>query len=206
MEEEKIARLGRHIPGLIGMKDCARAAVCLPLLPTPDGYELLFEVRSARLSHQPGDVCFPGGMLEEGETPAEAALRELGEELLTAPGQARLLGLMDVMYSGHGLMTYPYAVLLSDYRRTYSQDEVEEVFTVPLSFFLETEPEIYYTRTEVIPEENFPFEWIAGGRAYPWRKRREAVYFYQYQDHTIWGMTAKLTASFITIWKEMMYQ
>ena len=57
------------------------AAILLPLV-TVDGRDaLLFEVRSKRLEMQPGEICFPGGRIESGETPERAALRELWEEL-----------------------------------------------------------------------------------------------------------------------------
>ena len=42
---------------------------------------LLFEVRADTLDRQPGEVCFPGGHMESGETPAACALRETEEEL-----------------------------------------------------------------------------------------------------------------------------
>ena len=74
----------------------------------------------------------------------------------------------------------------------FSTDEVEAVFRVPLQFFLETEPEVYYTRMKVIPGEDFPYDRIYGGRNYGWRERREEIFFYQYKQYNIWGMTAKM--------------
>ena len=48
------------------------AAILLPLV-TVDGRDaLLFEVRSKRLEMQPGEICFPGGRIESGETPERA--------------------------------------------------------------------------------------------------------------------------------------
>ncbi|MCD8109803.1 MAG: CoA pyrophosphatase [Clostridiales bacterium] len=198
MKKSDLDFLRQHKPTLIGMNRCRKAAVCIPLIETGDGYDLLFEVRSSSIESQPGDVCFPGGMVERGEDTQSAALRELREELLLAPGQAELLGLMDVL-GGSRLYVYPYAVLLSDYQGTFSADEVASVFRVPLSFFLEHEPEIYHTTMKVIPEENFPYDRIHGGRAYAWRERREEVFFYQYKEHTIWGMTAGMVCSFAEI-------
>ena len=67
------------------------AAILLPLV-TVDGRDaLLFEVRSKRLEMQPGEICFPGGRIESGETPERAALRELWEELRIPSWQVTLL-------------------------------------------------------------------------------------------------------------------
>ena len=204
MIDRKLERLSQHKPSLIGINECKKSAVCIPLIETENGYEVLFEVRSAKIVSQPGDICLPGGMLEPGETPEEAVVRETMEELLISGEQIQMLGLMDVLYTGMGLMLYPYAVVLQGYQGTCSEDEVEEIFTVPLDFFLHTEPEIYQTEAQVIPGEDFPYDLIHGGRNYTWRKRRENICFYQYKDRVIWGLTAKIMKSFVDIYREIM--
>ena len=200
MEKTDLNYLRQHKPTLIGMDTCRKAAVCIPLIETTDGYDLLFEVRSSSIDSQPGDVCFPGGMVMPGEPTRDAALREMGEELLVRPDQVEMLGLMDVL-GGSRLYVYPYAVLLNYYENTFSEDEVASVFRVPLTFFFEQDPERYYTTMKVIPEEPFPFDRIYGGRDYAWRERREEILFYQYEEHTIWGMTAKMVFSFARIFR-----
>ncbi len=200
MKRTDLNCLRQHKPTLIGMDTCRKAAVCIPLIETEEGYDLLFEVRSASIESQPGDVCFPGGMVIPGESTRDAALREMREELLICPEQTEMLGLMDVL-GGSRIYVYPYAVLLEQYENTFSEDEVASVFRVPLSFFLEQEPERYYTTMKVIPEEPFPFDRIYGGRDYAWRERREEILFYQYEEHTIWGMTAKMVRSFSEIFR-----
>ena len=70
-------------PAVTGEHSVRNSAVMIPVMETPEGLHLLFEVRSEKLEHQPGDICFPGGGIEEGETPEEAALRELTERCLT---------------------------------------------------------------------------------------------------------------------------
>ena len=77
-----------------------------------------------------------------------------------------------------------------------------ETFLVPLSFFLETEPEIYRAQVQVMPGEDFPFDKIQGGRDYNWRKRREEMLFYHYGEHSIWGITAKIMRAFVKIYRE----
>ena len=106
---------------------------------------------------------------------------------------------MDVFLTEYGNLVYPYAAILRDYEGTYSEDEVAEVFTVPLKFFLETEPEEFFAKVGSEPEENFPFDRIHGGRDYPWRKSRRAIYFYSYEGWEIWGMTARIMKAFVRI-------
>ncbi len=202
MQNDKLEFLKQHKPTLIGLAGAKKAAVCIPLIETEDGYDILFEVRSAGIGSQPGDICFPGGSLEDGETTQEAAVRETMEELRIDRDQIEVLGLMDVFGGISGtLYVYPYAVLLSGYEGTFSPDEVERVFTVPLAFFLEHAPEVYHTQLTVEPEEDFPYARVQGGRGYAWRERREEVLFYQYEEETIWGMTAKILDAFVKIWQ-----
>ena len=73
----------------------AEYAVLVPLVEGEEGLELLFEVRAATLSRQPGEVCFPGGRMERGETPAACALRESWEELAIPPARVELLAELD---------------------------------------------------------------------------------------------------------------
>ena len=68
-----------HQPGLLGAR--RNYAVLCPLVQLPEGPGLLFEVRAASLRRQPGEVCFPGGRAESGESPIDCALRETKEEL-----------------------------------------------------------------------------------------------------------------------------
>ncbi len=203
MGKENLDFLKEHQPTLIGLSEAKKAAVCIPLLEAEDGWDILFEVRAADIMSQPGDICFPGGSLEPGETTEEAAVREMTEELMVTQDQIEVLGRMDVFGGGSGMLyVYPYAVRLTGYEGTFSPKEVERVFTVPLGWFLEHEPEVYHTRMQVQPEEGFPYERIHGGRSYGWRERREETLFYQYGEEAIWGMTAKILYAFGKVYKE----
>ena len=66
-------RFGGHTPTLLGERH--RYAVLCPLVEREDGLHFLYEVRARSLS-QGGEVCFPGGRMEIGESPEECALRE----------------------------------------------------------------------------------------------------------------------------------
>ncbi|MCR5666422.1 MAG: CoA pyrophosphatase [Eubacterium sp.] len=182
-------------PEEIGDKERFRCAVCIAMLEKPEGHEVIFEVRASTIPSQPGDVCLPGGAIEEGETSREAAVRETCEELLIQPEQIEIIGEADTFRTGN-LLIHPYVAVIKDYQGTYSTDEVESVFTVPLQFFLETKPEEYIVPYEPQFGEDFPFDRIVGGKDYKWRQVEQKTLFYQYEYHTIWGFTALLMNSF----------
>lgn len=185
-------------PKLIGEEDFFKAAVLIALIENGEDYDVLFEVRSSQIPDQPGDVCFPGGAVEPGESFDEAAVRETCEELLIQPEQIRIIGASDIMHI-RNTMIYPYVGILTDYRDSFSEDEVAEVFRVPLKFFRETEPDKYMVDAMAQPEENFPYELIQGGRNYKWRVMHTEELFYQYEGHVIWGLTARMLAAFLKL-------
>ena len=195
--------LKNHIPTIIGMDECNKFAVSIMLLENNSDYDVLFEVRSSKINRQPGDICLPGGMLEKNEAPEEAALREASEELQIPTSDMEIITPLDILI-GTGTIVYTYAVKLNNYNGSYSKSEVAETFTVPLSFFLNTEPEIYYTTTQTIPEKDFPFDKRYGGKNYDGRKARTPIYFYIYKNRVIWGMTAKIMRSFSGIYKSVL--
>ena len=183
---------------LIGEKDFFKAAVCIALIENGEDFDVLFEVRSSQIPDQPGDVCFPGGAVEPGETYEEAAVRETCEELLIRPSQIEIIGPSDIMHA-RTTMIYPFAGILTDYEGTFNEDEVAEVFRVPFQFFRETEPDKYLVEAPARPGDDFPFELISGGRNYKWRVMHTTELFYQYEGHVIWGLTARILYSFLEI-------
>ena len=154
---------------------------------------LLFEQRSFALKHQPGEVCFPGGKVEEGETPRETALREICEELLISPEQVEILSPLNAFESSTDQTISAFVGRVTGYRGSFSRDEVEQVFTIPLSWFLTHEPNRYTTMRTVVPGEDFPYDLIPGGRNYPWKRIRHTVPVYPDTDPVIWGLTARIT-------------
>ncbi|MBQ8646723.1 MAG: CoA pyrophosphatase [Oscillospiraceae bacterium] len=185
------ARLAAHEPVTWWLERPRRVAVLLPLLWKDGGWQVLFQVRAARIA-QPGEVCFPGGHLEPGETPAQAAVREVCEELCVRPEQLRLLGEGDRVLTPAGVEVYPFVGVLSDYAGTFSGDEVAETFTVPLDWLKQTPPLQAEVRTQTVPGEDFPYHLIPGGRDYPWGRAKYGVLFWQYGEKVIWGLTAKV--------------
>ena len=182
-------------PTLIDFEQYHHSAVVIPLIEKDGKYEVLFEVRSNKLHHQPGEICFPGGRCDAGETPEEGALREICEELLVMPEQVELIAPMDILISPASMILYPYLGVLKEYLGTFSQSEVQEVFTVPLDYFLKTDAQTYYNTVYNVPQKDFPFEKIEGGENYKWHKGKYPVHFYEYNKYIIWGLTARIMRS-----------
>ena len=179
-------------PALIDMDIYRQSAVVIPLIEKEDGYHVLFEVRAIGLKHQPGEVCFPGGGCEGGETPEAGALRELCEELLVKEEQLEMIAPMDIFVSPFNMIIYPYMGILKNYHGEFNTDEVLEVFTVPLEFFMTERPKAYDNKVYTQPPENFPWDKVAGGEKYRWSFGHYPIYFYEYNDRVIWGITARI--------------
>ena len=77
-----LEKLRGRKPTLIDFEQYRHYAVVIPLIEKDGTYEVLFEVRSSKLNRQPGEICFPGGKCDAGETSEQAAHREICEELL----------------------------------------------------------------------------------------------------------------------------
>ncbi len=86
-------------PGMIDEEQYRKYAVLIPLINTVDGYDVLFEVRSSKLRHQPREICFPGGRMEAGESSQVAAVRETMEELLLPKENISVIAPMDIFIS-----------------------------------------------------------------------------------------------------------
>jgi 8-oxo-dGTP pyrophosphatase MutT (NUDIX family) len=180
---------------MVGESRFKKYAVLVPIVGTPDGPSLIFEKRAGSLRRQPGEICFPGGMLEPGEDPQSCAVRETTEELQVTAGQISVLGPGDIFVSPFDIIIYPYIGELRDYRYTFNPAEVSEVITVPVDFFLKNPPEKYKSTLVSRQSSDFPYERIPGGENYAWASGSYDVLFYQYGDLLIWGITAYLVQS-----------
>ncbi|MBR3260464.1 MAG: CoA pyrophosphatase, partial [Firmicutes bacterium] len=101
---------GRPI-GVVGKRK--EFAVLIPLIEEDGEVKLLFEVRSKDI-RQPGDVCFPGGKIEEGESETEAALREMAEETGVGPEYVEILGRFDSVLEVNRIRMHTTVGLLKD--------------------------------------------------------------------------------------------
>jgi 8-oxo-dGTP pyrophosphatase MutT (NUDIX family) len=169
-------------------------SVLVPLVKKNGKLNVLFEIRSDTLNRQPGEICFPGGRIEKGETPIEGALRETSEELNIPIEKIKIIKELDYFYTYSNFTLYTFLGILDEndvVKERLNKDEVKDVFLVPLDFFLETEPVVKVF--EVAPvSDDFPYELVNLKNTYNWRKGRLTIPIFKYEDHVIWGLTGKV--------------
>ena len=185
--------------------DYFRGAVLVPVIYRNGELSVVFEVRSRNLVWQPGEICFPGGRLEErDESPEAAAIRETGEELGIDKNHIQMLGAMDPILSPLGLILYPSVGYLREWVQFLpNPEEVAEIFMVPLKYLLSAVPQVGHMEMGTRPMADFPAHLLED---YPadWKKRKTyRVLFYQYREYVIWGLTAQVLHQFLTVCKEL---
>lgn len=181
-------------------------AILIPLIKINDRWELIFELRAKNLKSQPGEISFPGGRVEKGETFKEAAIRETIEELRIGMDNINYIGELDYLVTYQNITIHCFLATISGITVDKIQpnpDEVDHLFTVPVDFFLKNEPERYNLDLTTIDNDEFPYNLIPNGRKYKWRRGIHSVLFYRYKEYIIWGYTAKMTKHLIDIIKEM---
>ncbi|NJP36541.1 NUDIX domain-containing protein [Alkalicoccus luteus] len=168
-------------------------AVFVPVIRRAGEDHFLFEVRSSHVP-QPGEICFPGGKVDSTDpSPAAAGIRELAEETGVLPSQITYYGELDYMITPMRSIIYPFFGRIDEEAAIQpNEQEVAEVFTVPVSHLLATAPETHPVHIAVEPSEDFPYHLIPKGRQYPWGKGSVQEHFYQYRQYTIWGLTARI--------------
>ena len=138
--------------------------------------EVIFTQRSAKVSTHSGEVSFPGGKWEEGDKDLyETSLRESNEEINLNINDVTYLGSLNYLISKHKIEVNPYIGLVTKKQNFIDNDEIAHTFTVPLDFLINNarEHNIERKNTNVIVPS-----WV-------------------YNNQTIWGLTALITADFI---------
>lgn len=184
-------------PGDVGKrKNCS---VLIPLVEIDGKLHILYEQRSSRLKTQPGDVCFPGGVMEPGETALECAVRETEEEIGIKRDKIRVIGQFDSIYEVRNITMHTVIGVIDEKELDHldiNPDEVAKVFTVPYTFFEEEEPFIY--EYDVVQKvDDFPYEEMGVNPNYKWRVGKNIVPIWHYGEgedrQLLWGLTALIT-------------
>jgi len=150
------------------------AATLIPVLMVGAAPRLLLTKRSSALRHHPGQIAFPGGKAEAGDsTPEDTALREAQEEIGLPPSAVEVLGRLRQHETVTGFLITPVlGVVRDDFVPTPEPNEVAEVFEVPLAHVLDARNYAVQSRC--------------------WRGKQRRYYTVPYGPYYIWGATARI--------------
>jgi 8-oxo-dGTP pyrophosphatase MutT (NUDIX family) len=160
---------------------CKTAGVLLLLFPVEDEIHLVLTRRTDSMNNHQGQISFPGGRQENGESIQQTALREAEEELGIHIDSEEILGELTPLvippsqYCIHPVLAYSQQYL--DFHP--APEEVAEVLEVPLSHLLDSKN---------LRKEN----WII-------REEEVLVPFFAFKGHAIWGATAMVLSEFLEI-------
>ena len=175
-------KLAQHQPRTLTSQLQTSAAVLLAITDDKDNPEVILTRRSLHMHTHKGQVAFPGGKAEDDDADLVAtALREAYEEVALKPQSVIVVGQMGQVLSRQGFLVTPIvgvvpAAVIN--QLIPNLDELDRIFTVPLSFFIDTKPVM-----DALPI-------IAGVKQVP---------SFYYDEYRIWGMTAFILAEFVNL-------
>jgi len=156
------------------------AAVLVPLVWYDDEWHLLFTRRTDKVESHKGQVSFPGGACDEGETtPEQTALREADEEIGLNPNDVKILGrLANMITISHFRVTPVVGVIKWPTVFRLGEHEVARVFTIPLGWLANS-------------SNRWQFE-VEG-------RKRSLIAYHPYDGELLWGATARMTVDFLKV-------
>lgn len=157
------------------------SAVLLVLADGPDGAEVLLTRRSMELRSHRGEMSFPGGRVDPGESPVQTALREAHEEVGLDPAAPQIVGELDHLSTFVSKSYIVPVVARIDHRPDLSPQtmEVDRIMWTPIAEL--TRPGTY--RLE---------RWASLAPDHP-------LHFFELDDETVWGATARVLFDLLTL-------
>ena len=161
--------------------DSYLSAVLIALVDGDDGPEVLLTRRAAHLRNHHGEISFPGGRLDPGETPVDAAIREAHEEVALPPAVVEVVGELDHLNTvGSRSYIVPIVARLAGRPSLRpAQDEVDRILFVPLAEL--RRPDTYREERWGVPPTDRP------------------IHFFELEDETVWGATARMLAQLLSL-------
>ncbi len=147
------------------------ASVLIPIILREAGPSVMLTQRTAHLTSHGGQIAFPGGRQDSGETALAAALREAMEEVGLAAEFISPLGYLDGYLTITQYMVTPVVALVREgFDLQAHAHEVDDIFEVPLSFLMN--PQNRQTQSR------------------EWKGMVRHFYVYTHGERYIWGATA----------------
>jgi mutator protein MutT len=184
--EPLLAAVARRGPGRAADAHTAQyrwSAVLVALFEGDRGAEVILTRRAWHLRAHRGEVSFPGGKLDPGETPVDAARREAWEEVCLDPATVEVVGELDHLstFVSATMIVPVVARLPARPELRAGTEEVDRILTVPLAEFLTpgTFVEEHWNR----PVSTLP----------------TTLWFFHLDDETVWGATARILHQLLSI-------
>ena len=182
------ARLARVGPwqsdsiGILGVRPDKPAAVLVPIVLHPEP-TILLTLRAAKMSSHAGQVAFPGGRIEPGETPEQAAIREAAEEVGLDPRLPEIVTSLPEHLVGTGFRVTPVVAFVpAPLNLSPDPGEVQEAFELSLS---------------VVLDPSAPVR-----RSAEFKGQQRHFWVWPHERHYIWGATAAMLVTLATILRD----
>lgn len=204
---DKLEKIVTKNCSIIGKDLYLNSAVLIPIIVLDNSEFVLFEKRSSTV-RQPGEISFPGGHFDSryDKDFLSTAIRETSEELGIENTCIEIIGSIGTLVAPMGVIVETYLGILkinSLDELKIDHKEVERIFLIPLKYFINNKPEVYFTRLELHPyitkedgekEELLPVKELGLPEKYslPWTRGKHRVLVYKTSEEVIWGITAEL--------------
>lgn len=191
-------KLKDYNPYIIGHQNMKISSVLIPIVKKDGIYQILFQVRSKNLKFQPNEISFPGGKIEQNETPYDAVIRETIEELGINKTDLEIISEVDLLVTHSNMIIHPFVGYINDLNNlNINKYEVDHIFFVPISYLLEFTPNEYKNEVRIVPNKDFPYDIIPNKNDYKFINGYDSTIFYEYKNYVIWGITAKILNNFL---------
>ena len=166
--------------GVVEESELKCAAVLVPLVWQDDEWHLLYTRRTDTVESHKGQVSFPGGACDDGETtPEQTALREADEEIGLKPTDITVLGrLSDMITVSYYQVTPVVGVVKWPIVSQVGEAEVARVFTIPLGWLANPSNRWQFDRSD---------------------SKRGLIAYHPYDGELLWGATARMTVDFLNV-------
>ncbi|HEY5023483.1 MAG TPA: CoA pyrophosphatase [Acidimicrobiales bacterium] len=170
----------------------APSAVLVPLFEHEGETRVVLTRRAAHLRTHTGEVSFPGGRLDGGETPEAGALREAAEEVGLDTSDVKVVGRLTplVTFSSSASITPVVGLLPARPRLVANPHEVEHVFDVALAEL--AADDVFREERWVVPGRLMPVADSGADGSFP-------VWFFELPHDTVWGATARMLVELLRL-------